>query len=108
MKITVICLMLMTVLGRVAASQSFENIRVFPLGETPDSLYRAGYYRKVLPDAESAFAALGNLPVADTAAYARAMFRLGEIEYQAGYYDRAFPHLQDAFSLTRMFYILLG
>jgi CHAT domain-containing protein/tetratricopeptide (TPR) repeat protein len=99
MKPTLIFLCLTALGYQHAQSQSFANILIFPLGETVDSLYRAGYFRKVLPYAESAFAVFGDRPVSDTAAYAKAMYRLGEIEYQSGYYDRAFPHLQGAFSL---------
>lgn len=99
MKTPLIYLCLMSVWWQDAHAQSFANIKVFPLGETADSLYRAGYFRKVLPYAEHAFAAFGDMPVSDTSAYAKAMYRLGEIEYQSGYYDLAFPHLQGAFSL---------
>lgn len=84
---------------RPICGQDDPEILVFPLGSTPDSLYRAGCFRKALPYALSAFDALGNKPVLDTATYARAMYRLGVIEYQSGYYDRAFPHLREAFSL---------
>lgn len=84
---------------RPICSQDDPEILVFPLGSTPDSLYRAGYFRKALPYAMSAFDAFGYKPVLDTATYAKAMYRLGVNEYQAGYYDRAFPHLKEAFSL---------
>jgi len=99
MKTSLIYLFLISIWCQDALGQSFENIKIFPLGETADSLYRAGYFRKVLPYAQHAFAAFGDMPVSDTAAYAKAMYRLGEIEYQSGYYDQAFPHIQGAFSL---------
>ena len=69
---------------RPICGQDDPEILVFPLGSTPDSLYRAGCFRKALPYALSAFDALGNKPVLDTATYARAMYRLGVIEYQSG------------------------
>jgi tetratricopeptide (TPR) repeat protein len=99
MKTSLIYLFLISVWCQDALAQSYANIKVFPLGETADSLYRAGYFRRALPYAQDVFASFGDMPVSDTSAYAKAMYRLGEIEYQSGYYDQAFPHLQRAFSL---------
>lgn len=99
MKRSLVYFCLISIWGQDALAQSYANIKVFPLGETADSLYREGYFRKVLPYAQHAFASFGDMPVSDTSTYAKAMYRLGEIEYQSGYYDLAFPHLQGAFSL---------
>lgn len=79
--------------------QSFANIGILPLGEPADALYKAGYYRRALPYARDAFAALDNRPIVDTAMFAKTMYRLGEMEYQAGDYEDAFPRLRGAFSL---------
>jgi len=99
MRTYLLSLWLLSVGCSASMGQSFTNIRILPLGEPADTLYKAGYYRKALPYAREALAALEGRPIVDTAIFAKTMYRLGEVEYLAGDYEGAFPHLQGAFSL---------
>jgi CHAT domain-containing protein len=64
-----------------APCQSHQNVRIFSLGRIPDSLYLEGYYNEVLPYALTAVRAIQDTTSTD---YAKAAFRLGELEYLAG------------------------
>lgn len=99
MKTHLFCLLLALIASPGASGQSYENIKIFPLGAVPDSLYRAGCFRKVLPFARQAVEHAQAQQPFDTILYAKAVYRLGEIEQNAGYYKDANEHLKTAFSI---------
>ena len=81
---------------RPLSGQDDPKIHIFPLGNTPDSLYRQGYYNEVLPFAFNALQAIGDTT---SVACAKAAFRLGELEYLAGRFAASETHLRQGLRL---------
>ena len=94
----VIFLSLLAMFSMPAFGQSYENIKIFPLGATADSLYREGIYNKVLPYASAALKQVLEHSPTDTILLAKALYRLGEVENLAGLHKMAGEHLNNGFS----------
>jgi CHAT domain-containing protein/Tfp pilus assembly protein PilF len=94
----VMFLNLLAMFSMPAFGQSYENIKIFPLGATADSLYREGIYNKVLPYASAALKQVLEQSPTDTILLAKALYRLGEVENLAGLHKIAGKHLNNGFS----------